>query len=102
MPLVWGMTIVAGIVEMALSLVWRRLRAFVPPELAGLIVFFIGSIIALAACHMLLAEGPAGRATLNEWLIAGSSIALMVAIHVWSKTRLKIYCVVIGMMFGFL
>ena len=102
MPLVWGMTIVAGLCEMFLSTVWRRLRAFVPPESAGLIVFFIGSIIAIAACHMLLGEGQTGRASGNEWLIAGSSLALMVATHVWSKTRLKIYCVVIGMLFGFL
>ncbi len=102
MPLVWGMTIAAGVFEMLLSTVWRRLRAFVPPESAGLIVFFIGSIIALAACHMLLSEGPAGRTATHEWLIAGSAIALMIAIHVWSKSRLKIYCVVIGMLFGFL
>jgi hypothetical protein len=26
MPLVWGMTIFAGLMEMAFSLVWRRLR----------------------------------------------------------------------------
>jgi xanthine permease XanP len=102
MPMVWGMTIVGGLCEILLSTVWRRLRAFVPPESAGLIVFFIGSIIALAACHMLLAEGPAGRPTPNDWLIAASSITLMVGIHVWSKTQLKIYCVVIGMLFGFL
>ena len=63
MPLLWGMTIIAGVVEMALSLVWRRLRAFVPPESAGLVVFFIGSIIGLAACRMLLSEGPAGATT---------------------------------------
>jgi NCS2 family nucleobase:cation symporter-2 len=102
MPLVWGMTIVAGIVEMALSLIWRRLRALVPPESAGLIVFFIGSIIALAACHMLLAEGPQGSATFNEWLIAVVTIAVMVGIHVWGGTGLKIYCVVIGMVVGFI
>jgi xanthine permease XanP len=102
LPLVWGMTIVAGVIEMALSTVWRRLRAFVPPECAGLIVFFIGSIIALAACQMLLADGPQGRATPTEWAIASASIALMLALHVWSKSGLKIYCVLIGMLFGFL
>jgi xanthine permease XanP len=101
MPLVWGMTIVAGIVEMSLSVVWRRLRAFVPPESAGLIVFFIGSLIALAACHMLLAEGPAGSATLSEWLIAIATMAAMIGLHVWSASGLKIYCVVIGMIIGF-
>jgi xanthine permease XanP len=103
MPLVWGMTIFAGFMEMAFSLVWRRLRALVPPESAGLVVFFIGSIIALAACHMLLSEGAGGGvATSTEWLVAGTTLALMVAIHIWSKSALKIYCVVIGMIFGFL
>ena len=102
MPLVWGMTIFAGCAEMAVSLVWRRLRAFVPPESAGLVVFFIGSIISLAACHMLLGEGPTGIATLTEWLVAGTTLALMVAIHIWSRTALKIYCVMIGMVFGFI
>lgn len=100
MPLVWGMTMVAGFVEMALSVVWRRLRAFVPPESAGLIVFFIGSIIALAACHILLAEGPAGHATFNEWLVAAGTIGVMIGIHVWTKSGLKIYCVAIGMLCG--
>ena len=101
MPLVWGMTIFAGFVEIALSLVWRRLRALVPPESAGLVVFFIGCTIALAACHILLV-GPAGGAPLTEWLVAGITLALMVVIHVWSRSWLKIYCVVIGMLFGFL
>jgi NCS2 family nucleobase:cation symporter-2 len=102
MPLVWGMTIVAGFVEMGLSTVWRRLRAFVPPECAGLIVFFIGGIIVLAACQMLLADGPQGRASPIEWLISAAAIAIMLALHVWSKSGLKIYCVLIGMFFGFL
>lgn len=101
MPLMWGMIIVAGMVEMALSLVWRRLRALVPPESAGLIVFFIGSLIALAACDMLLTEGPAGRPSLSEWLVAGCTIAAMVAINVWGNSGLKIYCVLIGMVLGF-
>ena len=65
-------------------------------------MFFIGSIIALAACHMLLSEGPTGVAAPTEWGVAGTTLALMVAIHIWSKTALKIYCVVIGMIFGFI
>jgi len=102
LPLVWGMTIFAGFMEMAFSLVWRRLRALVPPESAGLVVFFIGSIIALAACHMLLSDAATGGvATPTEWLIAGATLTLMVGIHIWSKSALKIYCVVIGMVFGF-
>ena len=102
MPLVWGMTLFAGFVEMALSLVWRRLRPLVPPESAGLVVFFIGSTIGLAACRMLVSEGPAGGTTPTEWLVAAITFTLMVAMNIWGKSQFKIYCVVIGMAVGFL
>ena len=35
MPLVWGMTMFAGVVEMALSRVWSRLRPFIYPSPPG-------------------------------------------------------------------
>ena len=49
MPLVWGMTIFAGVVEVVLSRFWSRLRPFIPPESAGLVVFLVGTIVGLAA-----------------------------------------------------
>ena len=60
LPLVWGMTIFAGLVEIALSRVWSRLRPFIPPESAGLVVFLVGVIIGLAALRILLEDNPAG------------------------------------------
>jgi NCS2 family nucleobase:cation symporter-2 len=54
LPLVWGMTIFAGLVEIGLSRVWSRLRPFIPPESAGLVVFLVGVIIGLAALRILL------------------------------------------------
>ena len=56
MPLVWGMTIFAGIVEMALSRVWSRMRPFIPPASAGLVIFRVAAIIGLAAVRLLLEE----------------------------------------------
>ena len=60
MPLLWGMTIFAGLVEVALSRVWIRLRTFIPSETAGLVVFLIGVIIGLAALRILVGEGTSG------------------------------------------
>ncbi len=57
LPLLWGMTIFAGLVEIALSRVWTRLRTFIPSETAGLVVFLIGVIIGLAALRILVGEG---------------------------------------------
>ncbi|HVZ52431.1 MAG TPA: xanthine permease, partial [Pseudolabrys sp.] len=47
LPLVWGMTMFAGLIEIGLSRVWSRLRAFIPPETAGMVVFLVGVIIGL-------------------------------------------------------
>ncbi|HYF60028.1 MAG TPA: solute carrier family 23 protein, partial [Burkholderiaceae bacterium] len=41
LPLVWGMTLAAGAIELALSRVLHRLRAFLPPALSGLTVLLI-------------------------------------------------------------
>jgi xanthine permease XanP len=32
LPLVWGMTMFAGLIEVGLSRVWSRLRAYIPPR----------------------------------------------------------------------
>src|SRR5258705_6337347 len=60
LPLVWGMTIFAGLTEIVLSQLWSRLRTFIPSETAGLVVLLIGVIIGLAALRVLLRDDPAG------------------------------------------
>ena len=42
-PLLFGMTVFAGVVEAALSPILRRLRPLFPPELSGLVIFFAGT-----------------------------------------------------------
>ena len=54
MPLVWGMTIFAGTIEVLPSRIWSRLRIFIPPEAAGLVVSLVRIIIGLAALHLIL------------------------------------------------
>lgn len=101
LPLVWGMTIFAGIVEIALSRVWSRLRPFIPPESAGLVVFLVGVIIGLAALRILLEDNPAGVVTGPDALVAGCSIAVMAGLNIWNKGRLKLFCILIGMAAGY-
>lgn len=101
MPLVWGMTIFAGVVETALSRAWSRLRAFIPPESAGLVVFLVGTIIGLAALRVMLEDNPAGALTAQEGIVAGAALATMAALNIWNKGRLKLFCILIGMMAGY-
>jgi len=101
MPLVWGMTIFAGLVEIGLSRVWSRLRAFIPPETAGMVVFLIGVIIGLAALRAMLGEGHDGQVPADDALIAGASLATMIALNIWNKGKLRLFCILIGMAMGY-
>ena len=101
MPLVWGMTIFAGCVEIVLSRVWLRMRPFIPPESAGLVVFLIGAIIGLAALHILLEDNPAGVLTVRDGLVTLCALAAMAAFNIWNKGRLKLFCILIGMVAGY-
>ncbi len=102
LPLVWGMTIFAGFVEIALSRVWSRLRPFVPPETAGLVVFLIGMIIGLASLRILLEDNAAGALAADDGTVAGGALAVMMGLNIWNKGRLKLFCILIGMVVGYL
>ena len=101
LPLAWGMTIFAGLLETALSRIWSRLRPFIPPESAGLVVFLIGTIIGLAALRVLLDESPSGALTPRDAAVAGCALAVMAALNIWNKGRPKLFCILIGMVVGY-
>jgi len=101
LPLVWGMTIFAGFVEIALSRVWVHLRAFIPPETAGLVVFLVGVIIGPAALKVMLGEGHDGQVSGGDALIAGASLATMIGLNIWNKGRLRLFCILVGMAVGY-
>jgi NCS2 family nucleobase:cation symporter-2 len=96
------MTIFAGFVEVLLSRVWTRLRTFIPSETAGLVVFLIGVIIGLAALRVLVGEGHSGSVAPREAAVAGLSLAVMIALNIWNKGQLRLFCILIGMIVGYL
>jgi xanthine permease XanP len=100
LPLVWGMTIFAGLVEVALSRVWSRLRTFIPSETAGLVVFLIGVIIGLAALRLLVGES--GSLSGTDAQVVGVALAVMIGLNIWNKGRLRLFCILIGMIVGYL
>jgi len=101
LPLVWGMTIFAGFVEIVLSRVWSRLRPFIPPESAGLVVFLIGVIIGLAALRVLLEDNQAGILLGPDAAVAGCALAVMAGLNIWNKGKLKLFCILTGMAVGY-
>ncbi|HZL59544.1 MAG TPA: solute carrier family 23 protein [Stellaceae bacterium] len=101
LPLVWGMTMFAGIVEIVLSRFWIRLRTFIPPESAGLVVFLIGLIIGLAALRLLIGGSSTGEVAGGDGAITAVTLAVMVGFNIWNKGKLRLFCILIGMVVGY-
>jgi NCS2 family nucleobase:cation symporter-2 len=98
MPLFWGMTIVAGAVTVVFASVWDRLRTFIRPESVGLVVFLVGGTIGLAALRLLHKDdGSVGTA--EAWVTL-LTLAVMIALNVWTKGRLRLFCVLFGIIAG--
>jgi NCS2 family nucleobase:cation symporter-2 len=90
------------VVEIVLSRAWSRLRPFVPPESAGLVVFLVGCIIGLAALRVLLEDEPTGALDGRDCIVAGCALAVMAALNIWSRGWPKLFCILIGMVVGYL
>ena len=99
LPLLAGMTIFAGMAESAMSRILRRLRPFLPPELAGLVIFLTGTTNGAVGLKYLLGTGsdPLGG---REWLVTLVTLAPMLGLSVWTKGKLRLVCALIGMAVG--
>jgi xanthine permease XanP len=101
LPLVFGMTILAGVVQSALSPMLRRIRPLLPPEIGGLVVFLVGTSIAAIGCRYVLGVGapvPVGR---DYWLVGAITLATTVGLNVWGKGQARLFCAMIGMAIGY-
>jgi xanthine permease XanP len=102
LPLLFGMTIVAGAIEALLSRALYRLRPYLPPEVAGLVVLFIGLVVGAVGLRYVLGIGasePMSAAHYITTLIAGGT---MLGLNVWGKGLPRLFCVLIGVVVGYL
>ena len=101
LALVYGMTIFAGIVEMAFGKVQHRLRPFFPPEIAGLVVILIAVSSGKLGARLILGiDG--GVIDERYYAVAAITLATMIAFSVWAKGGLKMFCALLGMAVGYL
>jgi xanthine permease XanP len=101
LPLVFGMTAVAGILQTAMAPLLRRVRFLLPPEIAGLVIAVVGLSIAVLGVRYSL-NGAANSEMASKYLaIAGISLATMVILNVWAKGYLRMFCVLCGMAVGY-
>ena len=102
LSLAFGMTAFGGLIEMAVSRVLRPLRPYLPPELSGLVVLLVAVSVGNLAFRSLLAVGAAQPPDGRELFVAALTLATMLGLSVWGRGVARLFCVLVGMMVGYL
>jgi len=101
-PLLFGMTIVAGLFEALLSRIMHRLRPVFPPEVAGVVVFMVGVAIIPIDVSLFFGADPASSTMdTSSFIVAVITFAAMVGTSIWGKGSLRQYCMLIGIIIGY-
>lgn len=102
LPLVAGMTLVTGLVVVALSHLIHRWRFLFPPEVVGLIAFMVGASQASLAVSRFLGLGRTDQVPdPNHFLVALVTVAVLVSLTVWGRGTLRLFSSVITVVFGY-
>lgn len=103
LPLMRGMTIAAGLTEVVFARVIHKLKFLFPAEITGMVVLMVAiGLIPLGSSKFLGINYAGEPIQVGNLLVAALTLLVMVGINVWSRGRLKIYSVLIGMVCGYL
>ncbi len=103
LPLMHGMTLLAGSFECIFSRVVHKLRNVFPTEITGLVVLMVGiELIPIGASKFVGIEYAGDSFNTNKILIACITLGTMTGINIWSTGKLKLYCLLIGIVVGFI
>ena len=103
LPVLFGMTGFVGIVEMIFSRVMRKLRFLFPSEVTGVIVVMVGIVVIPITVKNLLGYNEGDTVIQAENVIVSIiSVAVMVGLNIYTKGKLKLYSVLIGMIVGYI
>ena len=103
LPLMRGMIIFAGLIEMALAPVIQKIRKVFPTFIVGLVVAMVGvSVIkvSVASFFGVAFQGDAIRS--SDIIIGIFTLMVIVLCNLWGKGFVKMYCLLIGMLLGWI
>ena len=102
LPLIFGMTAVAGCFEALFSRVIARMRAVFPAEVTGTIVMMVGiEIIPLAVHKFLGIDQIHSIPDTASVIVALITLGAMAGFNVWGMGKLRLYSVLLGMVVGY-
>ncbi len=95
---VFGMTAVAGLIQLAIAPLLRRWRALLPTEIAGLVIAIVGLSLAVYGMRFMLGSHKELRPT--YLIISGFTLSTMTVLNVWTKGYTRLFAVLIGIIAG--
>jgi xanthine permease XanP len=102
LPLIFGMTAVAGLFEGLFSRVVSRMRAVFPAEVTGTIVTMVGIEVIPIAVHKFLGiDQNHLTPDMRSILVALVTLGAMAGFNVWGAGKLRLYSALIGMIVGY-
>ncbi len=102
-PLMSGMFLMSGFFESTFSRFVKRLQFLFPAEVTGVVVMMVGiALIPLGVSNFLGIETDEAVFVMNDVIVGFLTLGVMVGLNVWSTGKLRVYCVFIGMIFGYI
>lgn len=100
--LLFGMIFLSGVAESLLSRAITRLRSLFPAEVTGVVVTFVGiAVLPIAFPRFVGYNADTGMMNPIDIFIAGVTLAIMIGLNLYTRGRVKLYCVLIGMICGY-
>jgi xanthine permease XanP len=101
MPLVFGMTLFAGAVEVLTAIVLKRLRVLITPVLSGLTVFVVGLELGVVGIGETLDVAHEGLPTFPLHVtVAALTLLAPICLSIWGRGALKLLCSLCGLAVG--
>jgi len=100
LPLLFGMTLFAGTLEVLFSRLLNRMRPYFPTEISGLVILMIGISAGMAGLRLMFGSA-AEPVTPAEWSVAGITLGSMIAFNVWGRGLVRMLCALEGLVVGY-
>ncbi|MEJ2136934.1 MAG: solute carrier family 23 protein [Desulfofustis sp.] len=103
LPLMHGMIMLAGVFEAFFSRVVHRLKFLFPSEVTGVVVLMVGVALIPLGSSKFLGIQIAGD-PINPLVTSAAVLTLlvMIGLNIWTKGRLHLYSVLVGMVVAYL
>ena len=100
---VFGAQIIAGIVTLIMGFAIKYIRKFFPPFVTGTIILTIGlSLYPIAIKYMAGGPGSDGYGNLDNWIIAGITLVVVIICNMFCTGYINLAGIVIGVLVGYI